>query len=198
MGVSTTGRALLIVDLQHDFGDPAGSLYVQGAAGVLDAVLALIHRARAAGDLVAWSQDWHPSETPHFVTQGGVWPVHCVAGTPGAELLPAAEGARQPDDILIRKGVAGEDGYSAFSVRDPRTGEVRATGLAETLKARGVNSLTICGLATDWCVKASALDALAAGFSVELPTSASAGVELQPGDTAAARAEIAAAGGVLC
>ena len=91
-----------------------------------------------------------------------------------------------------------EDGYSAFSVRDPRTGEVRATGLAETLKARGVNSVTICGLATDWCVKASALDALAAGFNVELPISASAGVELQPGDTAAACAEIAAAGGVLC
>jgi len=191
-------RALLIVDLQVDFGDPAGSLFVAGAPGTLPHVLRLVERARAHGELVVWSQDWHPESTPHFSPQGGSWPVHCVAGSPGAELLPEAVLAQRPGDLVIRKGVAGEDGYSAFSLRHPVTGEVRSTELAGLLREAGVTLLTICGLATDWCVKASALDALAAGFTVEVAVAATAGVELREGDSAAALAEIAAAGGVLC
>ena len=191
-------RALLIVDLQVDFGDPSGSLFVAGAPAALPHVLRLIERARAHGELVVWSQDWHPESTPHFAPQGGSWPVHCVAGSPGAELLPEAVLAQREGDVVIRKGVAGEDGYSAFSVRNPLTGEVRSTELAALLHSSGVTLITICGLATDWCVKATALDALTSGFTVEVVVAATAGVELQAGDSAAALAAIAAAGGVLC
>ena len=191
-------RALLIVDLQVDFGDPSGSLFVAGAPAALPHVLRLIERARAHGELVVWSQDWHPESTPHFAPQGGSWPVHCVAGSPGAELLPEAVLAQREGDVVIRKGVAGEDGYSAFSVRNPLTGEVRSTELAALLHSSGVTLITICGLATDWCVKATALDALTSGFTVEVVVAATAGVELQAGDSAAALAEIVAAGGVLC
>jgi len=191
-------RALLIVDLQVDFGDPSGSLFVADAPAALPPVLRLIESARTHGELVVWSQDWHPESTPHFAPQGGTWPVHCVAGSPGAELLPEAVLAQREGDIVIRKGVAGEDGYSAFSLRNPLTGEVRSTELAGLLHGAGVTLVTICGLATDWCVKATALDALAAGFTVEVAVAATAGVELREGDSAAALAEIAAAGGVLC
>ena len=196
--MSKPQRALLIVDLQVDFGDPAGSLFVAGAPAALPHVLRLVERARAHNDLVVWSQDWHPASTPHFASQGGDWPVHCVAGSPGAELLPAAVLAQRPGDIVIRKGVAGEDGYSAFSMRNPVTGEVRSTALDAELRAAGVTLITICGLATDWCVKATALDALAAGFTVEVAVAATAGVELRQGDTAAALHAIESAGGVLC
>jgi nicotinamidase/pyrazinamidase len=106
--------------------------------------------------------------------------------------------AQRPGDVVIRKGVAGEDGYSAFSLRNPITGEVRSTELASLLRNAGVTLVTICGLATDWCVKASALDALTAGFTVEVAVAATAGVELQVGDTAAALQAIESAGGVLC
>ena len=191
-------RALLIVDLQVDFGDPSGSLFVAGAPAALPQVLRLVERARTHEELVVWSQDWHPESTPHFATEGGAWPVHCVAGSPGAELLPEAVLAQRPGDVVIRKGVAGEDGYSAFSLRNPITGEVRSTELASHLRDAGVTLLTICGLATDWCVKASALDALTAGFTVEVAIAATAGVELHEGDTDAALKVIEAAGGVLC
>jgi nicotinamidase/pyrazinamidase len=106
--------------------------------------------------------------------------------------------AQRPGDVVIRKGVAGEDGYSAFSLRNPITGEIRSTELASLFRSAGVTLVTICGLATDWCVKASALDALTAGFTVEVAVAATAGVELQVGDTAAALQVIESAGGVLC
>lgn len=193
-----SARALVVVDLQVDFGDPQGSLFVDGAPTVLPRILRLVERARTHGDLVVWSQDWHPESTPHFVDQGGAWPRHCVAGSRGAELLPEAVLAQRAGDLVIRKGVAGEDGYSAFSMRHPVTGEVRSTELDAHLRAAGVTLVTVCGLATDWCVKATALDALAAGFTVEVAVEATAGVELKPGDVAAALAEIESAGGVLC
>ena len=193
-----SARALVVVDLQVDFGDPQGSLFVDGAPVALPRILRLVERARTHGDLVVWSQDWHPESTPHFADQGGAWPRHCVAGSPGAELLPEAVLAQRAGDLVIRKGVAGEDGYSAFSMRHPVTGEVRSTELDAHLRAAGVTLVTVCGLATDWCVKATALDALAAGFTVEVNVEATAGVELKPGDVAAALAEIESAGGVLC
>jgi nicotinamidase/pyrazinamidase len=191
-------RALLIVDLQVDFGDPSGSLFIEGAPAAIPHVLRLVERARAHGELVVWSQDWHPESTPHFTTGGGTWPVHCVAGGPGAELLPEVILAQRPEDAVIRKGVAGEDGYSAFSMRNVVTGEVRSTGLAGLLHSAGVTLVTVCGLATDRCVKATALDALASGFTVEVSVTATAGVELREGDTDAALRAIESAGGVLC
>ena len=191
-------RALVVVDLQVDFGDPLGSLFVGGAPAALPRILRLVGQARERGDLVVWSQDWHPESTPHFADQGGTWPRHCIAGSRGAELLPEAVLAQRAGDLVIRKGVAGEDGYSAFSMRHPVTGEVRSTDLDAQLRAAGVTLVTVCGLATDWCVKATALDALAAGFTVEVAVEATAGVELKPGDVAAALAEIESAGGVLC
>ena len=107
--------ALLLVDVQNDFTDPAGSLAVPDAEAILPIVNAEIESALGAGALVMYTQDWHPPTTPHFRKDGGRWPVHCVAGTWGADLYPdlAVEGP------VIKKGSGGEDGYSGFSVRDP-------------------------------------------------------------------------------
>src|SRR5688572_9387028 len=112
--------ALLVVDVQNDFADPSGSLYVTGGEQVVREANAEIARARAGGASVVYSQDWHPSITPHFQKDGGIWPVHCVAGTWGAALHPDLVVAGPS----IRKGEEGEDAYSAFSVRHPTSGEV--------------------------------------------------------------------------
>ncbi len=100
--------ALVVVDVQNDFADPRGSLSVRGGEAVVDAVNREIDRARAAGATVAYTQDWHPESTPHFQKDGGVWPVHCVRNTWGAELHPRLVVAGE----VVRKGVDGEDGYS--------------------------------------------------------------------------------------
>ena len=118
MGVTKKRRALLIVDMQRDFAHPGGSLFIPSAPEIVPALIGLIEEARREGVPLAWSQDWHPAQTPHFETFGGSWPKHCIAGTPGAELLPELTALRAPEDILIRKGVTGEDGYSAFTVRN--------------------------------------------------------------------------------
>src|SRR5262245_34149390 len=138
--------ALLVVDIQNDFADPAGSLYVPGGEGVIHHANAEIARARAAGAKVAYSQDWHPPETPHFSDHGGVWPVHCVRGTWGAafhtELVLAGE--------VVQKGTSGEDGYSAFTVRHPVTGDERPTHLSHVLRTLGVTHIVVLGLALDY------------------------------------------------
>ena len=190
-------RALLIVDMQRDFAHPRGSLFIPSAPEIVPALMGLIEEARREGVPLAWSQDWHPAQTPHFETFGGSWPEHCIAGTPGAELLPELTALRAPKDILIRKGVTGEDGYSAFTVRNILTEVEQPTKLNAQLQERGVELITIVGVATDWCVRASALDALAAGYAVEVVAEATAGVNLQPNDSATAIAEIVAAGGVI-
>ncbi len=172
--------ALVVVDVQHDFADPSGSLYVRGAEEVVPVINAEIARAGEAGATIAYTQDWHPPATPHFASEGGVWPVHCVGGTPGAEFHPAlelAEGA-----LFTRKGTGGEDGYSAFSMRDPIAGEVSPTGLAEALQERGVDRVVIAGLATDYCVKETGLDAVRLGFETAVLTGAVRAVDLQEGD----------------
>ena len=190
-------RALLIVDMQRDFAHLGGSLFIPRAPEIVPALIALIDEARREGAPIAWSQDWHPKQTPHFNAFGGTWPAHCIAGTPGAELLPELLPLMSPEDILIRKGVAGEDGYSAFSVRDPLTNVERATELNSKLQERQIELITIAGVATDWCIRASALDALRAGYAVEIVGTAVAGVNLKPADSDAALAEITAAGGVI-
>lgn len=184
------GTALVVVDVQHDFADPAGGLPVPGGAEVVPAVNAEIVAAGAAGSPVFYTQDWHPPVTPHFAKDGGVWPVHCVRDSWGAELHRDLLVA----GTVIRKGVDGEDGYSGFSVRDPRSGETHPTRLGGLLTAAGVRRLIVTGLAADVCVLATALDARRLGYDVVVPRSTTRAVELVPGDGERAYVELTAAG----
>ncbi len=171
--------ALIVVDVQNDFADPRGSLYVRDGERVVSLINEQVEAAKAGGALVVYTQDWHPESTPHFQKDGGIWPVHCVKETWGAELHPdlrVTEGGR------IRKGASGEDGYSAFSVRDPTSGETAPTELAAMLRDRGVRAVTVCGLATDYCVVETVLDARRLGFQTEVLSEAIRPVELEPGD----------------
>ncbi len=186
------GTALIVVDVQNDFADPDGALSVAGGVAVVAASNREIAAAQAAGATVVATQDWHPDRTPHFVTDGGPWPVHCVAGTWGAELHPALE--LPMTAARVRKGASGEDGYSGFTMRDTTTGETVATELEATLRANGVEAVAVIGLATDYCVKATALDAVGLGFRTTVLTDAVAAVDLAPGDGAAALEELRAAG----
>ncbi|MCC5947502.1 MAG: isochorismatase family protein [Nitriliruptoraceae bacterium] len=172
--------ALVVVDVQNDFADPDGGLYVEGGDAVVPLVNEQVGAARAAGATVVYTQDWHPEHTPHFAKDGGVWPVHCVAETWGAELHPDLD---VPEDALIvRKGVDGEDGYSGFSVRDPETGEQAATQLGRMLEERSVRTVVVTGLAGDVCVKETALDAVRLGYDTVLPLATTRMVELEAGD----------------
>ena len=187
--------ALVVVDLQNDFADPAGSLSVTGGDAVVPIVNDAVRAAREGGALVVASQDWHPESTPHFAKDGGVWPVHCVAGTWGAELAPDFH--LPPEAPRIRKGVNGEEGYSAFTMRDPETEEEIPTELDGMLRERGIQRIVVCGLATDYCVMATALDGVRLGFEVELLADAIAAVNLHPDDGERALAQMAEAGVVL-
>jgi nicotinamidase/pyrazinamidase len=182
--------ALVVVDVQNDFADPAGSLHVPGGEDVVAFANQEIRRAVDSRALPVFTQDWHPPVTPHFAKDGGIWPVHCVAGTWGAELAPGLEVAGP----VIRKGVGGEDGYSGFSVRDPETGATAPTGLAELLREHGVERVVVIGLATDYCVKETALDAIREGFDTTVLSGGVRAVDLEPGDGARALDELAEAG----
>jgi nicotinamidase/pyrazinamidase len=184
--------ALLVVDVQNDFADPGGSLYVKGGEAVVPFANAELARARRGGALVVFSQDWHPPSTPHFQTEGGVWPVHCVRDNWGAAFADRLDVGAAP---LIRKGSGGEDGYSAFSARDPRTGDQSATELEALLRDHGIERVVIVGLATDYCVKETALDASRLGFAVTVLAAGVRAVDLAAGDGERALAAIEAAGG---
>jgi nicotinamidase/pyrazinamidase len=185
--------ALLVVDVQNDFADPAGSLYVRGGESLIEFLNHKIDVAAAAGALIVYSQDWHPASTPHFQRDGGIWPVHCVAETWGAAFHP---GLRiLPEAPVIRKGTGGEDGYSAFSVRDPLSGASSPTLLASLLRERDILRVVIGGLATDYCVRESALDARRLGFEVDVLRDGVRAVDLSPGDGERALAAIESAGG---
>ena len=176
-------RALLIVDFQNDF-TPGGALGVPEG----DTIAAKINALAASGDyaLVIATRDWHPADHHSFAAQGGPWPVHCVAGSPGAQLHPALDQSHV--DVIVDKGRAVDtDGYSGFE----------GTNLQELLRERGITNVTVVGLATDYCVKNTALDALRAGFQVTVDTNAVRGVEVHSGDSERALAEVRAAGGVL-
>ena len=184
--------ALIVVDVQNDFADPDGSLSVPEGETSVAAVNREIAAALQAGATVVATQDWHPERTPHFVTDGGPWPVHCVGGTWGAALHPTLElpaGAPR-----VRKGANGEDGYSGFTMRDPQTGETTPTELEGLLKAAGVDTVAVVGLATDYCVKATALDAIRLGFDTTVLTNAVAAVNVAPGDGDRALEELRTAG----
>jgi nicotinamidase/pyrazinamidase len=154
--------ALIVVDVQNDFADPNGSLYVGEGEAVVSVANGQIADAEAAGALIVYTQDWHPESTPHFEKDGGLWPVHCVHDTWGAMFHPDL---RVVGDV-VRKGTRGEDGYSAFSVRDPLSGDTAPTILHGLLAERGVERIVICGLATDFCVVETVTDARALGYPV--------------------------------
>ena len=185
--------ALLIVDFQNDF-CPGGALPV--AEG--DTIAAPINELLDSFDLVVATRDWHPPEHGSFigvdadpdrwrgVDPPSIWPVHCVQGTPGAELYPGLESAKV--DVIIDKGQdPNSQGYSAF----------QDTGLGELLRERGVERLFVAGLATDYCVKSSVLDALRLGFDVTVVEDAVRGVDVEPGDSQKALEEMEAAGAEL-
>ena len=182
--------ALVVVDVQNDFADPAGSLSVRDGEAIVPRVNDEVAAARDAGAFVVYTQDWHPPSTPHFAKDGGIWPDHCVAGTWGAQLHPdlLVDGPR------VRKGANGEDGYSGFTMRDPVTGDTVSTELDRLLRGRAVARVVVCGLATDYCVKATGLDAARLGYETELLVDAARAVDLEPGDGDRAIDELRAAG----
>jgi nicotinamidase/pyrazinamidase len=187
-----SATALLVVDVQNDFTDPAGRLYVQGGEEIIDAVNVEIAAAIEAGSAVVYSQDWHPESTPHFAKDGGIWPVHCVMDTWGAELYPRLD-VRGP---VVRKGSAGEDGYSAFSMRDPLSGATTPTTL-QSLLTPTIQRLVIVGLAGDYCVKQTAMDGRRLGYDVVIPLRYTRFVNLSPGDDERAAASMRDAGAEL-
>ena len=184
------GTALVVVDVQNDFADPAGGLYVSGGEQVVPVVNAEIDAAQDAGAAVFYTQDWHPAVTPHFAKDGGTWPTHCVQDTWGAQLHPELRVVGP----VVRKGSSGEDGYSGFSQRDPVTGQTVPTDLDRLLRAAGVSRVVVTGLAEDVCVKETALDAARLGYEVTVPLAATRAVEVRDGDSERARDEMRVAG----
>lgn len=178
---SDPATALIVVDMQNDF-CPGGAL---GVAGGDLLGPALGRAAEGAGTVVA-TRDHHPANHVSFSSRGGPWPSHCVVGTPGAELHPSVAGIRF-DLVQDKSSDADVETYSGFD----------GTGLADYLRGRGVTRVVIGGLATDYCVRATALHAIREGFETTVLTDAIAAVEVAPGDGRAALAEVAAAGGRL-
>ena len=185
--------ALIVVDVQNDFADPKGSLSVAGGEATIPVVNRTAWAAVRAGAFVAYTQDWHPGHTPHFAQDGGIWPVHCVGGAWGAEFHPALEVVGPS----VHKGANGEDGYSGFTMRDPTTAEEIPTELDALLRVREVERVVVCGLATDYCVKATALDAVRLGYETSVLLDAIAAVDLAAGDGERALDELRAAGVTL-
>jgi nicotinamidase/pyrazinamidase len=187
------GVALLVVDLQNDFIDAAGSLCVRGGQEVVPFANAQIRLARLAGASVFYTQDWHPRHTPHFARDGGTWPVHCVADTWGAAFVPGLiiEGP------VVRKGTGGEDGYSGFSMRHLESGSIRSTELSGLLAASDVKTVVLCGVATDYCVKETGHDAIRLGYNVIVLVDGVRAVDVHPGDGSRAFEALAADGAEL-
>ena len=186
----SVGTALVVVDVQNDFADPGGSLYVRGAAVVVEGVNRLVEEAISRGWPVFYTQDWHPDTTPHFAKDGGIWPVHCVEGSVGAAFHPDL----RVEGVSIKKGGAGEDGYSGFTMRDLVEGRDRPTELDSLLRREGISKVVVVGLALDYCVKDTALDAVRLGYETEVPLRATAAVNLHPDDGDQAVAALRAAG----
>ncbi len=180
--------ALLIVDIQNDF-CPNGALHVPEGNRVVEPMNRAINRFRVEALPILASRDWHPPVTRHFREYGGIWPVHCVQETSGAAFHPGLR--LPPDAIIISKGIDPDrDSYSAFDGTVPD-----GTMLEKFLEAQGIEHLYIGGLATDYCVKATALEGLLIGKKVTILTDAIAGVELEPGDSERALMVIRQAGG---
>jgi nicotinamidase/pyrazinamidase len=174
-------NALLVIDFQNDF-TPGGALAVEGG----DEIGEPIQRLAPQFDVVAATRDWHPPDHASFETEGGPWPVHCVQGTRGAELHPAM-GDVEVDFVTDVGRVREDEGYSGFENSD----------LAKMLRERGVDRVAVCGLATDYCVRASAIDACHEGFDVTVVEDAIRPVEVEPGDGERAIEQMKEAGAKL-
>ena len=196
-------RALILVDIQYDF-LPGGALAV--AEG--DAVIPVANRLQPQFELIVATQDWHPPDHGSFASNhpgkkagemielGGLpqvlWPDHCVQGTRGAEFHEALDLSRVAR--IFRKGTdPAIDSYSGFF----DNGHRKSTGLGDFLREQGVTDVCVMGLATDYCVRWTALDAIQLGFRTYLIADGSRGVELNPGDVAAAIEEVRSAGGII-
>ena len=184
---SFTRTALLVVDVQNDF-CAGGALAVPQGHRVVDPINRLLAAYAAAHAAIFASRDWHPPGSSHFVDRGGPWPVHCVADTPGAAFHPQL--VLPEGTAVVSKGQTPDsDGYSAFDGTLP-AGET----LDAALRARNAGHLTVCGLATDYCVRASVLDARRRGLEVSVVRDAIAAVNLKPGHETEAIDEMRAAG----
>jgi len=178
IGGRTVAKALLIIDFQNDF-TSGGALEVPGGDEIAEPVTRLADPL----DVVVATRDWHPPDHASFETQGGPWPVHCVQGTRGAEFHPALEKIEL--DAVVDVGRGREDeGYSGFEKSD----------LAQILRDHDVNEVYVCGLATDYCVRASAIDACREGFEVIVVEDAVRGVEVDEGDSQRAFEDMREAG----
>ena len=177
-------RALVIVDFQNDFTPPDGALAVPEG----DTIAPRLNQLASSGDydLVVATRDWHPADHGSFAERGGPWPVHCVQDTPGAQLHAGLD-TSLIDETIDKGQDPGTEGYSGFE----------DTRLAELLREHGIDQVTVVGLATDYCVKNTALDALRAGFQVTVDTTATRGVDVQSGDSERALEELRAAGAAL-
>ncbi len=182
--------ALIVVDVQNDF-CPGGALAVPDGDSVVPVLNEYIRAFVDRGAPVFASRDWHPRVSRHFRDYGGVWPIHCVQGTSGAEFHPDLHlPSNTPHVLVVSKGEdPEEDAYSAFQARVEGS-----VPLAEALRERGVEHVYVGGLATDYCVRATVLDALAQGFRATFLADASRGVNLQPHDSERAIEEMVRAG----
>ena len=176
-------EALVIVDFQNDF-TPGGALAVPHGDEIGARIAELLDSGRF--DLVVATRDWHPADHGSFDNQRppGIWPPHCIQNTKGAELHPSLDRARV--DVVVDKGQdSWKDGYSGFE----------GTALEDVLRERGIDRITVVGLATDYCVRQTALDGLQAGFGVEVDRAGTRGIDAEPGDVDRALAEIEEQGG---
>ena len=190
-----SARALILVDIQNDF-TPGGSLAVKDG----DAVVPVANALQPRFDVIVATQDWHPADHGSFASNRGgtagelstlgglpqvLWPDHCVQGTSGADFHPELDMTRVTR--VFRKGTdPAIDSYSGFF----DNGHRKSTGLGEWLREQGVGSVYVLGLATDYCVRYTALDAVQLGFQTFLVEDGSRGVELKPGDVAEAVEEM--------
>ncbi len=164
-------RAVIIIDVQRDFCE-GGALAAADTSSLIEVLSKFIDNSRNRRELVVFTQDWHPDNHLSFEQNGGPWPIHCVAGSPGAELAPPL--IARTGDLIIRKGTTLDDqGYSMFE----------HTGLANRLREYSVRSIGICGIATEYCVRATALDAIKAGFNVSVLTDLIRAIDPSEGET---------------
>lgn len=177
------GRALLIIDFQNDF-TAGGALPVPDGDAIAPRVQELVESGDF--DLVVATRDWHPPDHQSFAQQGGPWPPHCVQGSHGAELHDSLEGTKV--DVIVDAGYEPQlEGYSGFE----------ETELGDVLRKHGIEELTVVGLATDYCVRHTAGDALREGFRVTVDRAGVRGIDVAPGDSERALEELRAAGATI-